>query len=229
MMWRIFTILSACGLLVACNPIPKTDQFSYRMTLEIDTPSGIRSSSAVRRVKKTEPYFDGFFGPTAPRWTAEGEAVAIDLPNGRPLFAVLAGAPYNSSQPHQTMARLFDSRNAMLGQEIDLWTSQGGDALLNNREVLRPMLVVLVEPSDPASVVEIDPSGESDKLGHGVSIQKISVALTGEAPGFTLVERYPWISSYSNKWLNGSERKSIDLLAGTGARLRAGHFSYGGD
>ncbi|WP_298305598.1 hypothetical protein [uncultured Erythrobacter sp.] len=124
------------------------------------------------------------------------------------------------------MSRFFEDRSAINGQEFDLWTRRDGEAKMG-RAILTPMLALLPDPDDPSSVIEIDPDGDSDQLGDGVFVRRISVALTDKDISFTLLERYPWILDYKNKYLDGSKRSSVDLLGGPPAWLIGPHFSTG--
>src|SRR5688572_22804894 len=67
----------------------------YRMTVEVETPEGLRTGSAVREVTLNDgkswnwlPPF-AWFGEQRPQWRLKGEAVAVDLPSGQTLFVLL--------------------------------------------------------------------------------------------------------------------------------------------
>lgn len=90
---RFVRVAVACGiglLLASCGlggDGPPT--YRYRLTVEVDTPEGLRTGSSVIEVtqRMVRPGSDP--ASKAVRRRARGEAVAVDLPAGRTLFALL--------------------------------------------------------------------------------------------------------------------------------------------
>src|SRR4051812_20640408 len=66
------------------------DRWRYKMTVEVETPEGVRTGSAVREVRY-QPGGGGWIAQSRPQWYLRGEAVAVDLPGGRTLYALMAG------------------------------------------------------------------------------------------------------------------------------------------
>lgn len=84
--------LALClALLTACAY--KSDTFRYRLTVEVETPQGLRTGSSVIEVELSQPRDSARTLPQARKILREfrGEAVAVDLPGGRTLFALLRG------------------------------------------------------------------------------------------------------------------------------------------
>lgn len=82
-------ILAACLLLAAaalagCDPYPDTWRWNQKLTVEVSTPEGVRSGSAVTEVIWQERNRTGNF-PGSYR----GEATVVDLGKGRCLFALI--------------------------------------------------------------------------------------------------------------------------------------------
>lgn len=59
----------------------------YRLTLEVETPAGIRSAAGVISVHPNRAYGGSGSGPAGPR--IKGDALFVDLGNGRNLVALL--------------------------------------------------------------------------------------------------------------------------------------------
>lgn len=83
-------LLSACGAF-------SEESYRYRMAVEVDTPQGVRAGSAVIEVIQGEGI--AFPGPEAGGVKARvrGEAVAVDLPGGQTLFALLRSPGYGDA------------------------------------------------------------------------------------------------------------------------------------
>ena len=72
-----------------CSLTDQTPAYRYRLTVEVDTPDGVKTGSSVSEVD-TE-VAGGYSIPTPGRVTnrVRGEAVTVDLGEGRVLFALL--------------------------------------------------------------------------------------------------------------------------------------------
>src|SRR3546814_5723924 len=88
---------AAALLLCGCE---RTDTLRYRMTVEVETPTGVRSGSSVIETTITKgPRTGQGSGLTA---TMKGEPVAVDLGSGPPLLALLNGDRQAASAYHAT-------------------------------------------------------------------------------------------------------------------------------
>ncbi|MEL7739057.1 hypothetical protein AAG614_11795 [Citromicrobium bathyomarinum] len=75
-----FAALSGCRLFGG-------NSYRFRMTVQVETPGGVRTGSSVYEVSAENKV--AITREMATRgWSVKGEAVAVDLPGGRALFAV---------------------------------------------------------------------------------------------------------------------------------------------
>ncbi|NML93601.1 hypothetical protein [Novosphingobium olei] len=216
--WR-WVILAAALLAVACGGVfGKTyPAYRYRVTVEVETPQGLRRGSSVIEVQTTAggPYSisGGGGGGIATRVT--GEAAAIDLPNGETLFALLRthGSPelpenlYALQIPYPTKAEV-EARTGKgkwsSSTAFDIWmervrTSRGiftvprwrTDALAGASGW--PMLVRFGDTGDPGSVEEINPNDLRSTFGRGYAIKRVLVGKTNDPIAFKLEARLPWL------------------------------------
>ena len=76
-------VLSGCGMIFP------SDRLRQKITVEVETPAGLRSGSSVveTEVRKGKSWGDA----SGTTFRLKGEAVAVDLPGGRTLFALLRG------------------------------------------------------------------------------------------------------------------------------------------
>lgn len=87
-------VLSGCGF--SSNPT-----YRFKMTIEVDTPQGVKTGSSVYEVETTGSR-DLVAGGKGSRFTLRGEAVAVDLGDGRTLFALLRLASGTSSDDNNS-------------------------------------------------------------------------------------------------------------------------------
>src|SRR5690242_13207563 len=77
----VMPFLSGCALL--------PHRYSFKLTVEVETPQGVRSGSSVYQVSAAS--MPALLLPNERKrdWVVKGEAVAVDLPNGQTLFALM--------------------------------------------------------------------------------------------------------------------------------------------
>ena len=193
-------LLSGCGMLEEDRFPP----FRYRMTVEVETPQGLRTGSAVREVDLTPA-----------EWTlpdsgvvslrVRGEAVAIDLPGGRTLYALLrspdsvdyashialdtllpvepgARLGFSSGNRYDPIAPEFAAAFAKMltSQEVREVPRESADRWTGGPPDGWPLLVTFRDPADPASVERVDPDDPAAQLGEGVRIRRITLAITDD-------------------------------------------------
>ena len=87
---RVFNLSLALALaLGSCGY--RQESLHYRLTVEVETPEGVKTGSSVIGVDLSDTGKSAWLPPEALGVTAElrGEAVAVDLPGGQVLFALL--------------------------------------------------------------------------------------------------------------------------------------------
>lgn len=160
-----------------------THTYRYKLTVEVDTPEGVRSGYAVREVT----WRDG------PRITMEapagmmkerGEAVAIDLPNGQTLFALM----YSNNEGVTARFAFGTSRLESFSgiQTVELDTPSQASQVWGQSGY--PRFVTFRDLEDPQSVEKLDPSSLSEVLGEGYSLRRLTAEITDE-PITTNVEK----------------------------------------
>jgi hypothetical protein len=228
---RIFTALAAllltgCGLLGTSLPT-----YRYRLTIEVDTPDGIRTGSSVYEVKtsRTSQFF-----PASPNHISvkvRGEAVVVDLPNGA-LFAVVG----------QDAAgwRMFRANTYHNPGKFGVLDADAIKAFKKNRSKMTlprnfkpdqplsgdPQMVRFADENDPASVVWVDPEQLDQAFGPGIRLRAVYVQITDDPVTTGIEKRLTWLPEMWGKRtsLDGIKRAAIfDNLAST--RLGAGEFS----
>ena len=192
-------LLTACGLVKSYEPS------RYRLTVEVDTPQGLRTGSSVIEVTAGE------VGTTlgGANSEARGEAVAVDLPGGQTLFALMKGDAETYNFPAQVMYLVtpFERGDKPKGFGPLL------EAVRANRKVnvvkrmrpgvfqvdppfsAYPMMVRFRDIADPKTVERVDPHNLAASFGDGVKLRRITVQMTEEPVTRSLSRRLPWLNN----------------------------------
>jgi hypothetical protein len=139
----------------------------YRVTVEVETPEGIKSASGILAVQPDRGYSRSGHTRTM------GDAVVLDLGRGNNLIALLAhvdktveldGMNYLALRAYNAAGRKvsFNDMSRMTGPV----PVQGA---------LIPLLVTFADPGDPATARAVSPDGVADTLGKGFHLHGISV------------------------------------------------------
>lgn len=209
-----------------CDLVEPKYIYRYRMTLEVDTPQGLRTGSGVIEVKLTDGV--GISGGSVVT-NITGEAVPVDLPNGTTMFAVLdrvSGIAGDAIYPHlpevSIKSRWTHDVRLMKRQTATYELPRSGRTPLSASwthpeiEGKWPMLVYFRDIRDPKSVERVDPANASAVLGPGVSIRRIIVQITHDPVTTGVVRRLPWLKSLEHGgWLGGVERRADGRLLPT--------------
>lgn len=197
--------LGSALLLLGCSQIEPSETLRYRVTVEVETPVGIITGSSVWEYKIT----DIKIGFTPLSHDYRGEAVAVDLPNGRTLFALLKsgdglpGYPENVIRQKliQTPEFKADPEHAFLTLFPE-WRARGESWVLpaelppfSQKEKPRsgyPLLVTFRDHADPASAERVNPQDLRTAFGDGYRLKSISITVTDEPVTDGIVRRQEW-------------------------------------
>jgi hypothetical protein len=162
-----------------------------------------------RREPKLLPDMNG--GST----TVHGEAVTVDLPNGRTIFGLLKGVNSAGYAERIALNLLTPAERASM-PELEAGKILG--AVQRTVELPRsayPLIVTFRNPADPQSVEGVDPDSTT-QLGPGTHLRRITIRTTRKPVTRRIEERLP-ISSI---------RTRLHVTAPDGVRhtLFAEHF-----
>lgn len=219
-------LLSACGLLSTSLPT-----YRYRLTIEVDTPDGIRTGSSVYEVKtsRTSRFF-----PASPNHLSvkvRGEAVVVDLPNGA-LFAVVGQDAAGWRMLHANRHHNPDKFGFLDADAIKAFKKNRSKLVLpRNFKTDQPLsgdpqMVRFADEDDPASVVWVNPEQLDQAFGPGVKLRAVYVQITDDPVTTGIEKRLTWLPGMWGKdtSLDGIHHVAIfDNLAST--RLGAGSFT----
>jgi hypothetical protein len=167
----------------------------------------------------------------------KGEAVVVDLPGGKTLFALLRSennvdwasyvyvylAPQKKGEP---FAEQLDNVLEVTGKQTlpRMWPPV---AFLKERSAY-PMMVTFGDLADPTSVAQVNPDDLAANFGEGAKLKRITVELTNDPVTTGIEKRLGWLPSYYNKQLSGDRFQNIkNKDKGLAAFISAGVFSAG--
>jgi len=138
----------------------------YRLTVEVETPDGIKSASGVMAVHPDRSYSRG--GQTR----TNGDAVFVDLGGGKNLLALLA---------HIDQSVEFDGTNYVAlraynvaGRKVSFNDMTRMTDAVPLTGALIPVLVTFISPDDPATARAVPPNDLEAALGNGFRLHGIS-------------------------------------------------------
>lgn len=182
-------LLQGCGLL-------KKNSYRFRLTVEVETLEGIKAGSSVYKVRGFKTY-EFITGGTSSDAMLEGEAVAVDLPDGKTLFALLKRAPGESSNDSiaiismRAMDPRFANNKADSAERI-----ASGDSIISPAQIEPndiPILVTFRDIGDPASVELVDPANLSAVFGFGIRLSRLVVEVTDRPVTKGIEARLGWL------------------------------------
>ena len=171
-------------------------EWHRKITVIVDTPLGEVRGSSVHAESVT--------ADNTPRWlrlpeaggagiSFQGEAVVVDLGQGRYLFALLKGP--------DTVLTLYPHPKDFV-EAAKLVPRTKGVKILSSADY--PMLVTFDNIADPKSVKLVDPSKFEASFGTGYALKSITLEITDDKVTEGKVRTIiPWISDFRNKLLDG--------------------------
>lgn len=213
---RLLAGLATVGVGVlasACGRGKGDGGIRYKMIVEVQTPAGSKSGSAVREYLAT------------PQWGANGrsthtelrgEAVIVDLSGGRAVFALLRAINYESGEYNGWVEWAAElGASTFKNEPVELFPSFPPDKpgtaprWRRTREDWVPYLVTFKDENDPTTVVALSPTDFAAVLGPGYSLTRITVELTNEHPLWIIRQRLRWLVDYSGPRLDPKYKGSM--------------------
>jgi hypothetical protein len=207
-----------------------TCTFRFKLTAKVMTPDGSTTGSSVIEVSYSHNADWG--GGESPDLNMTGEAVYVDLKEGKNLFVTLtsheSGREVNLDRNYSPLEGALDAYAIPLkvfglrwsfGRERAMCAAFSLVPLDQRLPVLTenmPTLVSFGNLSDPNSVKVVQPDKISDVLGDGYKLQNVWLEVTDEKPNNTGMKIFPWwetkTKEWESKWIFSIDDKLIDRL-----------------
>ena len=233
---------------VQANQMPSS--WRYKMTVEVETPEGVKSGYAVRQMGNDNPVT---FPPEASNYgEVSGEAVVINLGERGNVFALIAHSsdlefyasfPVPSGAGAETPAGYEYYDSLPVGTKAPLGTDRF-IKMVTFTDLNDPKSVELVYDKETCAwakdtIEECKNNGErigsytvanrfEELFGQGVQLRSITLEITDEPTTWGVVNQYlPWLNEYYNKRLDGNRFGITQAKNITANTLSAGAFSTG--
>ncbi|MCO6177072.1 hypothetical protein [Ciceribacter sp. RN22] len=189
-------------------------QWRQKLTVSVMTPEGLKSGSSVTSARIEFP----------PKWTGvgdaagmqrggvTGEAVALDLGEGRYLFALLQG--YTEWTAYTAFFPELEGK-ALLKKEIFPYLDRLVANTGQSRDVPRehyPLLVTFDDIADPTSVKRVDPANFEASFGPGYRLKSIAMSITDESVIEGRIQKMlEWLGPYPEPKLSPATGRTTDI------------------
>ena len=228
----IVVAIAGLGFFLWASSAPD-HRFRYKMTVEVDTPAGVRSGASVHEIRARYRNHAGL-APRSRTIDTTGEAVAVDLPGGQTLFVLAPGA--------ESVQRAFDPewKNDWVESAKRIATEGTSEAVSLPVEANRDrtpsglprqtsgLLVRFRDTNRPETIEEVQPARLDEAFGEGFSLRRITVQLTEEPLTSGIERRLPWLPDYYNLKFSGDRYSSAENQhKGIAAFMSSGAFSAG--
>lgn len=196
----------------------------YKITVEIETPEGIKSGYAIREVTAVmQPQITPETQPV--NYGVIGEAVVIDLGDRGVVFALLG---------YTEVFKAFPIHPKTTEELIKYYSNlpAGKKAVLTNAH---PQIVTFTDINDPLTVKmvlgsrfnvekqDIDPVNDFEALlGQGVKLKQVLIEITDEPVTWKIDKILPWLNGLNGHYLHGGGTSRNAPLG-----LDAGNFKRG--
>lgn len=187
----------------------------YRLTVEVETPEGVKSASGVMAVHPDRSYSRG--GKTS----TKGDAVFVDLGGGKNLVALLAHVDKSLELDEINYVALRAYKAAGQNVSFNQMSRMTGTVPVTGEVI--PVLVSFADPADPATARLVPSDNVEGVLGKGIRLRGISaeVVPNGVWPldfGGPLGDPVTRGIEAKLPWLNGADNAAGRALQAAGLR-----------
>jgi hypothetical protein len=192
----------------------------YRLTVEVETPDGVKSASGVIAVHPDRSYSRG--GHTS----TKGDAVLVDLGGGKNLVALLAHIDDKSLDLDGMNYVALRAYNAA-GRKVSFNEMSRASGAVPVKGALIPVLMTFTDPGDPGTARTVPPDGLEARLGKGFHLRSVSaeVVPNGLWPldfGGPLGEPVTRGIETKLPWLSGADTAAATALRSAGLPIGEG-------
>jgi hypothetical protein len=140
----------------------------YRMTVEVETPEGVKSGASVLAVTPDRGY------SRKGKTSTSGDAVVVDLGNGKNLVALLAHIEDGKLDLDPTNYVALRAYNEAAGKRIPFGYLSQVTGIVPVKGAQIPVLVTFANAADPATARAVAPDRSEDVLGRGYRLRSVT-------------------------------------------------------
>lgn len=155
----------------------------YKVTVEIETPEGVKSGSSVWELSVGTPLID--FPDSGNPASRRGEAVVVDLGKRGLVFTVFSNQSWENG-----LYQAFPTEAPSSKRGIEYYKRTLKVGMKGEWKEYQPGMVTFTDLNDPKSVKGVNKENMSETFGAGVKLKQISVEITDDPVTWDLVEKY---------------------------------------
>jgi hypothetical protein len=181
------------GGVALCQVAYPTYTFRYRMTVEVEVDGKFRSGASIIEVRLvTQPSIVVPVPSVLPE--ASGEAVFVDLGEGRNVLALLTSGPnlMDVDYPKYVVPAHFGLSTVRAEWSKYPRTPDRWDV----RADRMPTFVTFLDVNDPKSARLLRPSDFGAVLGPGVHLRRVWIEMTNDPVTRGIFQRLPWLRGF---------------------------------
>ena len=215
------------GVSACWNTVYPTNSFRYRLTVEVDTPEGVKSGSSV--IEVTERQQPKFGDAPSGQMSIKGEAVTVDLGARGLLFVLLKGASQDPTFRSDAGVIVYDAlpppgrSGAGLPENLRRYQKQTLAARLTLAQM--PLMVRFRDATQPSTVERVHPGSLPASFGPGVRLREATLSTTRDPVTRQVSTYLKWLGDYYDKSLDGRRFQTIESELPLANSLASGSFS----
>lgn len=165
----------------------------YRLTIEVETPDGMKSASSVLAMYLHDATW-GLPEARGLRAALKGDAVFLDLGHGRNVVALLAHGP--KAENVVKMLGLDAASFARAGQQSEWYEIKDLKGIAAVPADLIPTLVTIPDVNDPESTRVIAPDDFASVFGPGYRFKGATVEIVRGPRTRGIAQRIPFLATH---------------------------------
>lgn len=222
---RFARVVLAAIVLASCDTgYEELPSYRYRLTVEVETPEGIKSGSSVIEVRTWLAGPNTVPNPNVIRTRENGEAVTIALGGRGKLYALLRSGnfmdwpgrvaipPLTTKQVDPQLYRRaeIESARSLKGVREISKVRLSANKEMNNW----PDFVIFEDQSRPDTIKWIDPAKFDRIFGHGYAVHRVTIQIVETPVTRTISADLPWLTDQSaeSSLPVRIDRGSVDLF-----------------
>lgn len=178
--FRLLPVLTVAMLALALAGCGNSYEWNQKVTVVVETPHGEQSGSSIQSVSYRKLGQSVPLEGNSSGWQVEGEAVVVELPGGRYLFALLKGETVYGDVHHVLPSVVYPTTGPRTHEALSRAAGQSAGTALPVEGRNRPLLVTFTNINDPASVRRVDPGNLAATFGPGYVLKAITLEITKE-------------------------------------------------
>lgn len=188
-------IIFVAGYLAMYPFLYPTYSHRYRLTLEVETPEGLKTASGVIETSVVKQ--PRILTTRSTHTDLKGDAVFLDLGNGKNVTALLALGPsgQNVDGPVTLAVKAFDC-TACQDRLVEWRNLSHRSGTRDLSRDLMPTLVTFSDVKDPTTAHVVAPGEFEAVFGPGYRFKRVWVEMTTDPVTTGLRAIIPWIDNY---------------------------------